>query len=74
MSIAACIIDLNNSAWIMISVAMICATVILCKCIPIWSRSIRLKKSQNHSCNKTTTIKYKDDEVVISDEENDKNV
>ncbi len=71
MSIAACIIDLNNSAWIMISVAMICFTVILCKCIPIWSRLIKLKKSQKQSCNKTTTIKYKDNEVVISDEEND---
>lgn len=71
MSIAACIIDLYNSAWIMISVAMICATVILCKCIPIWSRLIKLKKSQKQSCNKTTTIKYKDNEVVISDEEND---
>ncbi len=71
MSIAACIIDLYNSAWIMISVAMICFTVILCKCIPIWSRLIKLKKSQKQSCNKTTTIKYKDNEVVISDEEND---
>lgn len=71
MSIAACIIDLYNSAWIMISVAMICFTVILCKCILIWSRLIKLKKSQKQSCNKTTTIKYKDNEVVISDEEND---
>ncbi len=71
MSIAACIIDLYNSAWIMISVAMICFTVILCKCIPIWSRLIKLKKSQKQSCNKTTMIKYKDNEVVISDEEND---
>lgn len=71
MSIAACIIDLYNSAWIMISVAMICFTVILCKCIPFWSRLIKLKKSQKQSCNKTTTIKYKDNEVVISDEEND---
>lgn len=44
MSIAACIIDLYNSAWIMISVAMICFTVILCKCIPIWSRLIKTEK------------------------------
>lgn len=71
MSIAACIIDLNNGAWIMISVAMICFTVILCKCIPFCSRLIKLKKSQKQSCNRTTTIKYKDNEVVISDEEND---
>lgn len=74
MSIAACIIDLYNSAWIMISVAMICATVILCKGISILLKLIRLIISHKQSCNKTTTIKYKDNEVVITDDENDKNV
>lgn len=71
MSIASCIIDLNNSAWIMISVAMICATVIACNLIALCWKSKRLKESRKQSCNKTTTIKYKDNEVVITDEGND---
>lgn len=71
MSIASCIIDLNNSAWIMISVAMICATVIIYIGCLFGLKFKKYNESHKHSCNRTTTVKYKDNEVVISDEEND---
>lgn len=71
MSIASCIIDLNNSAWIMISVAMIYATVIIYIGCLFGLKFKKYNESHKHSCNRTTTVKYKDNEVVISDEEND---
>lgn len=71
MSIASCIIGLNNSAWIMISVAMICATVIIYIGCLFGLKFKKYNESHKHSCNRTTTVKYKDNEVVISDEEND---
>ena len=71
MSIASCIIDLNNSAWIMISVAMICATVIIYIGCLFVLKFKKYKESHKQHCNRTTTIKYKDDEVVVTDVEND---
>lgn len=70
MSIASCIIDLNNSAWIMISVAMICATVIIYIGCLFGLKFKKYNESRKQSVNRTTTVKYKDNEVVISDEEN----
>ncbi len=55
----------------MTSVAMICVTVIKYIGCFFGLKFEKHKKSHKQSCKRTTTIKYKDDEVIITDEEND---
>ena len=71
MSIASCIIDLNNSAWIMISVAMICATVIIYIGCLFGLKFTKYNESHKQSRKRTTTVEHNNNGVVVSDEEND---
>ena len=71
MSIAACIIDLNNSAWIMISVAMICVTIIIYIGCLFGLKFKKYNESHKQSRKRTTTVEHNNNGVVVSDEEND---
>lgn len=75
MSNAACVIDLNNGAWIMISIAMICAVAIVyIGC----SFGLKFKKFYRKHCKKcdfckncgdrATTVEHIDNKIIITDE------
>lgn len=68
-----CIIYLDNSAWIMISVAMICFTILASPFMIALSRLIGKSKEKNQ--NRKTTVTYKkgdsDSTVSVEDQKND---
>lgn len=67
------IIYLDNSAWIMISVAMICFTILASPFMIALSRLIGKSKEKNQ--NRKTTVTYKkgdsDSTVSVEDQKND---
>ena len=67
------IIYIDNSAWIMISVAMICFTILASPFMIALSRLIGKSKEKNQ--NRKTTVTYKkgdsDSTVSVEDQKND---
>lgn len=62
----ACLIDLNNAAWIMISVAMICFTAIVLQVIKMHMKSNQTKdKCMPKSHNMCVVYKTKNDETSL---------
>ena len=61
-----CIIYLDNSAWIMICVAMICFTILVLPFMIALSKLIRKNKEKNQNRKTTVTYKKGDDESCVA--------
>lgn len=68
MSNLLCTIYLNNSAWIMISIAMICAVPLAYIIGSFIMKGKKLKQSVKHYDKATTTVKKNEDETTVTDE------